>query len=167
MSYALERAREVKTANAALRRALLPENGKLQKLQPKHEMVLTLAMQGKTQPEIALTLNLSIQRVYMILHEPIVQEHRKARLRDVDERFINMNEKVVDTFYEALDQEQEMDIRLSAADKWLRATGRYDRRDREHVNNFTLEDVVSALVQRHEQNIQVNVQVNTTTQKDE
>jgi hypothetical protein len=89
------------------------------------------------------------------------QEFVKARMGALDQQFLGLFSKVIDTVSDGLDHE-DMALRLTAADKWLKAHGRYAPKS-DHSDKVTAEDIVARLLDKgggkveiHDSNVVIN-----------
>lgn len=135
----------------------------LKRLKPKHEVILSLHMRGLTNKVIADHLNMTPEGISRVLHSPLVREHCTARLSDLDYRFINLKEKAIDAISDALDADQDIKTRVSAADIWLKANGYFEKKG-DKSNNISLEDIVAKLVENGGGSL--NVAVNSQERSD-
>lgn len=145
--YLLQKATGYRNANGTM---------PLKRLRPKYEVILQLHMNGVPNTMIARNMGITEQRVSQILNDPLIKAHAKAKIDELDIRFLALKGKAIDAISDALDFDQDIDVRLSAADKWLKAHGYFEKKGG-GAESASLEDVVQRLVNA----VQVNVNVNT------
>lgn len=119
-------------------------------LDADHKHMLELHLGGLKHVDIAKELNCTPQHVCNIVTSQLGQAYCDARLAQrtklSDQRFLGLQEKVVDTIEDGLDAE-DMSYRLQAADKWLKAHGRYARSEG-GTPQVSAEDIVDRLLKR-------------------
>jgi len=103
--------------------------------------VVAMHLDGMKDKDIALACGYTENSVYRILHLPQAQAIRQQSLGHTAQRLEAKFNKVVDVIDACLD-DPEPAIRLSATDKWFKATGKYQPDKGTTINNFTAEDLV-------------------------
>jgi hypothetical protein len=123
--------------------------------------MLEMHIAGWTNKETAEYLDCSPQTVSNVICSDKGQEFVKARMGALDQQFLGLFSKVIDTVSDGLDHE-DMALRLTAADKWLKAHGRYAPKS-DHSDKVTAEDIVARLLDKgggkveiHDSNVVIN-----------
>lgn len=106
----------------------------------RHQFVLALHLSGLKVHEIEKITNYKPPTIYHILSEPNVIALRQQLLNHCSKEFEALFPKVVDGIRAALDSGDPKTV-LEAADKWLKAHGKYAKSEGTTVN-ITAEDIV-------------------------
>lgn len=106
----------------------------------KYQYVLALHLAGKTVKEIEALTKYRPSTIYKILKLPNVEALRQQLLDHTSKEFEALYDKTVDAIRCGLDS-MDPKIRLEAADKWLKAHGKYGKSEGTQVN-ITAEDIV-------------------------
>ncbi len=106
----------------------------------RHQYVLALHLAGKKVSEIEQLTNYRPPTIYKILSQPNVIALRQQLLNHTEKEFEALFGKTVDAIREGLGC-GDLKIQLEAADKWLKAHGKYQKSEGTQVN-ITAEDIV-------------------------
>ena len=117
----------------------------LKKLTPKHRQCILLHMQGMKQLEIAEAMGMKQPWVSNILNDPLAQEEIRREQQSWDQEFRAMGGMTMDALRSAL-RDPDPSIRLSAADKWLKAHGYYDKG--KGTGPLSAEDIVAEMLKQ-------------------
>jgi len=101
-------------------------------------------LNGFTNREIAAVLDMHEVTIGMVLRSPAARAYCEERLGDLNTQFNGQFAKVLETFQEAFRSES-IDVRIKAADMWLKSHGRYQPK-REEEKHLTVEDVIAKLL---------------------
>lgn len=127
------------------------------RLDGDHMHMLELHIAGLTHREIAEHLGCTPQTVSNIVTSALGKQFISERIGGMDQEFMSLYGDVIGAVRDGLSPKQEPQVRLTAADKWLRAHGRYAHGDGQTAS-VTAEDVVRKLLERGAQfGTQVNV----------
>lgn len=121
------------------------------RLAGEHLCFLEMHMAGYTNKEIAEKYDCTPQTVCNIITSDLGKEFIAERRAGMDEEFYGLYRKVISAVDDGLSAE-DVAVRLTAADKWLKAHGRYAPKDRA-ATNVTAEDIVQRLLEKGEINI--------------
>jgi len=119
------------------------KNWELKELQPKHELVLLMYLEGIDRDTISTTVKLSKWWLSRIIHSKVGQAYMQAKINELDTDFKALYYKAVAAIREGLDNE-DIEVRLKAAEKYLKAHGYYERKD---PGRDTAEDVVKRVLE--------------------
>lgn len=117
------------------------------KLDGDHMHMLELHIAGLTHREIAAHLGCSAQTVSNIVTSELGRQFVAERIGGMDQEFLALYGDVIQAVRDGLAPDQETAVRLTAADKWLRAHGRFARSEGGSAS-VTAEDVVRKLLER-------------------
>lgn len=116
------------------------------KLSARHLMMIELHLQGFKNTDIADILKCHEVTVGLVLRSQPAQDILRERVEHVNLDFQAQFRQVVDTFADALSPEAAIDVRLAAADKWLKAHGHYQPKEKKKAEGkLTIEDVISEM----------------------
>lgn len=107
----------------------------------RHQYVLALHLSGKKVPEISQLTGYKPVTIWTILKAKNVEYMRQQLLNQTSREFEALYEKVVDTIRDGLGS-PDLKIALEAADKWLKAHGKYGKSEGGTTVNITAEDIV-------------------------
>lgn len=107
--------------------------------------VVELHLQGLSNAQIAALTDYTVNSVYRILHHKDVIQVRQQLLDGVQQEFEALFSKTVNVIRNGLD-DADPNVNLSAADKWLKANGKYKGDKGTVINNITAEDVVMQIL---------------------
>jgi len=127
------------------------EKPQVKKLAGEHLVMLEQHMAGWTNKEIAEFLGCTPQTVSNIITSDLGKEWIAERRSGMDEEFFGLYRKVISAVDDGLVAE-DLAIRLTAADKWLKAHGRYAPKGHQTAA-VTAEDIVQRLLEKGEINI--------------
>jgi len=119
------------------------ESKALTNLGHKDKQMLLLYLQGEEPKEIVEQLGCSIARFRKVVKSDLGQTVIDDYFRFCDQEFSTLYQLSVSAVRDAL-KSDDIDIRLKAADKFLRAHGKYDKRTSEET---TAEDVVRRILE--------------------
>ncbi len=108
---------------------------------PRWQFVISLHLSGKTANEISELSGYTTTTIYSILSHPDSIQLRQQILNGTSQEFEALFEKVVSVIKESLTSPDER-VRLEAAEKWLKAHGKYQQQPVQQNLNITAEDVV-------------------------
>lgn len=137
-SYEDERARGIRQEGNGRQR--------LKKLRPVHKLIIKLHLLGKKQVEIAKQLNRDQAYISLILNDPLAQAEIERTNKDLDDEFRALYSDAIDAIRKGLNHENP-DVRLRAADKYLKAHGKYQ--PEKEVSSDTAEDVIQRILNLH------------------
>ena len=106
----------------------------------RHQFVLALHLAGRRVSEIEELTGYRPATIYHILSEPNVISLRQQLLNHTAKEFEALFEKTVNAIRDGLGS-ADMKIALEAADKWLKAHGKYMKSEGTQIN-VTAEDIV-------------------------
>lgn len=106
----------------------------------RHQYVLALHLAGRRVHEIEELTGYKPPTIYHILSEPNVLALRQQLLNHTSKEFEALFGKTVEAIRQGLDS-ADAKIQLEAADKWLKAHGKYQKSEGTQVN-ITAEDIV-------------------------
>lgn len=116
------------------------------RLSARHLMMIELHLQGFKNTEIADTMGCHAVTVGLVLRSQPAQDMLRERVEHVNLDFQAQFRQVVDTFSDALSPDATIDVRLAAADKWLKAHGHYQPKEKKKgPEKLTIEDVISEM----------------------
>ena len=116
----------------------------LNRLDTIDRQILLLHLQGKPATEVAEQLHVTTRRIRKVLQSQLGQMVIEDYFRFCDQEFASLYQLSVSAIREALDSKQPMETRLKAADKFLRAHGKYDSGA---MKELTAEDVVRRILE--------------------
>ena len=96
----------------------------LKELNGRHELVVLLYLDGIPPKEISSITGYNQAYVSRIVKDPLAKALIKERITELDEEFQVLYKKSIDAIRDGLDA-NDIDIRLKAAEKYLRAHGKY------------------------------------------
>lgn len=117
-------------------------------IDPKYFYMVSLHMSGTPVSEISEITGTSIPRIYAILKDERCVQIRQQILKNTQEEFENLFERVVLAVKEGLDH-NDIGTKLDASKIWLKAHGKYTKE--EGSINITAEDVVFNILNMHAQ----------------
>lgn len=132
-------------------------NGKkkpLQKLNGTHMQAIALHLSGMTNNQIASILGRNPGWISRILCDPKAQSQIASTVFILEQEFRALYSEVIEAVRDGLSKEQGIRDRLVAADKWLKANGKYV--PQENVEKTTAEDVIQQIL-AIQQNVSVSV----------
>ena len=106
----------------------------------RYQYVLALHLSGKTVKEIEKLTSYKSPTIYKILAMPNVNYLRQQLLNHTAKEFEALFGKTVQVIRDGL-KSRDMKIALDAADKWLKAHGKYQKSEGTQIN-ITAEDIV-------------------------
>jgi len=115
-------------------------------IDPRWYLVLTLHMTNTPVQEICEITGYADSTIYSILSDERVIGMRQQILHHTGQEFENLYPKVVKSITDGLDC-TDIKVRLDAADKWLKAHGKYKGDGESKVVNVTAENVVMQILQ--------------------
>lgn len=137
------------------------ENGKVWRpsnLKPHHQAICELALVGTELTEIARRFNMHKVSISWVLRKPECREYMQTRINDLTmELRERLFQPAVSAIADGLSSE-DIDVRLKAADMFLRSQGLYAKKTDE-TNKMTAEDLVAQLLKS--KNVQVNINQGT------
>jgi len=142
------------------------KNGKkpLKRLSGAHLTAISLHVAGLTNNQIAALLGKSPAWVSVILSDPLSQREIDKKLSLLDQEFKALFSDVVQAIRDGLSSDQRIQDRLSAADKWLKAHGRYAQKREEE--GATAEDVIQQVIAlQQQQQVNVSISLSSPTQE--
>jgi len=101
-------------------------------LSRRWQLILEYHLLGKPHSQIAEELNISPQTVRNVIRSDLGQRYLAQRYEELDEEFKGLYRKVINTIRECLDSSDER-VRLLAAEKWLKAHGKFKEQPEERV----------------------------------
>ena len=116
------------------------------KLSAKQIVMLEYHLAGHMHREIGKIFGYSEVQVGQIVRSELAQEYMRGRIDDLNGEFQGLFRKVIDVIDENLDNE-DPEVALKAADKWLRAHGRYAPKKDANAA-VTAEDVIAKLLEK-------------------
>lgn len=119
---------------------------RLNKLGPKHKMVIALHLQGYMNYEIAQLVNFDEVHVSNVLLDPLSQEIINSHHAAIDMKLQALMPMTVEVLRDALES-PDMNIRLKAADKIMKNQGKYGV-EGENNKGGTAEDVIARALER-------------------
>lgn len=119
---------------------------KLNKLRPKHKMIIALHLQGYMNYEIANFVGFDEQHVSNVIMDPLAQEIINQHHASVDMKLQALMPMTVEVLRDALES-PDMNVRLKAADKVMKNQGKYGD-DGASNNGGTAEDVIARALER-------------------
>jgi predicted transcriptional regulator len=126
-----------------------------------HKFMVEMHIAGFTNKEIAEQLGCTPTTVSHVILSPLGQEFIARRIAGLDNEFLGLYSDVIQAVRDGLNT-QDISTRLVAADKWLKAHGKYSPKS-DGTAKLTAEDVIAKLLQRTN-NVTIvqanNVQVN-------
>lgn len=122
-----------------------PEKGEidLKELNGKHQLVVLLYLEGLPPKLIAEQTGYNQAYVSKIIKDPLAKALVKEHINEVDEEFRVLYKKAVDAIREGLDSNS-IEIKLKAAEKYLRAHGKYSVVSE---SKDTAEDVIKRILE--------------------
>lgn len=124
------------------------------KLKPKHQAICELKLSGMENKEIALKFDMHPVSIAWVLRQPQCRSYMDERIRDLgNELRERLFEGAVDALAAGLTSD-DIDVRLKAADMYLRSQGHYAKKEDEK-KRISVEDVIADLLQS--KNVQVNI----------
>jgi hypothetical protein len=113
---------------------------KVEKIPSLWFYILSLHLAGKPAKQISELVDRHPLTIYKILKDPRVVQVRQQILDGVGNEFEALYSDVVQTIRDGIN-DPDIEVRLTAADKWLKAHGKYGSSN-QVVNHLTAEDVV-------------------------
>lgn len=107
--------------------------------------VLDLHLRGMSNEDVGKATGYTANSVYRILRQKDVQAIRQELMEGGQMEFEALQSKAVKAIRDGLDN-PDPDVFLSAADKWLKANGKYKGEKGTVINNITAEDVVMQIL---------------------
>ena len=129
----------------------------LKKLTGFHMTAIALHLSGMTNNQIAALLGRSPNWVSRILCDPRAQKQIGNTVSILEQEFRALFSDVIEAVRDGLSKEQSIRDRLAAADKWLKANGKYNSKD-DFEDKTTAEDVIQQIM-AVQQNVSVSVSV--------
>lgn len=123
----------------------------LSRLANKDRQMLLLYLQGEPPREIVEQLGTSMQRFRRVVKSEVGQLVIEDYFRFCDQEFSTLYQLSVDAVRDAL-KSDDIDLRLKAADKFLRAHGKYDK---SIAKQSTAEDVVRRILELKKDSVRV------------
>jgi hypothetical protein len=124
----------------------------------RYQYVLALHLSGKKATEIMALTKYSSATVYKILSDPAVIAMRQQLLNHTAKEFEALFPKVVDGIRACLDSGDPKTV-LDAADKWLKAHGKYQKSEGTQIN-ITAEDIVMNILNQAPQQVMIEAGAN-------
>lgn len=134
---------------------------RLKKLTGRHLQILKLHLAGIPNYQIAAQLDCTDATVSRVLNDPLGMAFIEQAYKELDAQFRGLYGKVIQTIDKALDC-GDLDVALSAADKWLKAHGKY-RPEEEKQEKRSAEDVIAQMLKVAQERGMVTVQVKAGT----
>lgn len=128
--YRFERIIGVRNKNSTVR---------LKRLKPVHKTVIALHIRTLSNRDIAIVTGLNESRVSQIINDPLSQEYIRAHIQGMDNELEVLASLAVDAVRTGLQSNDEK-VKLIAADRFFKATGRYNKED---SGRETAEDVLA------------------------
>ena len=116
------------------------------KLRPTHLVMIEYHLAGCTYKEIADHLGCTDIAVGLVLRSEIAKEYIRGRVDDLNNEFQGLFRKVIDAVKGGLEH-PDPEISLKAADKWLKAHGRYAPK-KDGTAAPTAEDIIAQILAR-------------------
>jgi len=113
-------------------------------IDPRYFFVISLHMSGRKVKEISELSGFAESTIYDILSRKESIQIRQQILKNTQQEFENLFEKVVDAVNDGL-SDVEIGTRLNAAQIWLKAHGKYTK-DEGGTINITAENVVAQIL---------------------
>jgi hypothetical protein len=133
-----------------------------ERLSGRQKVMCEMHLAGFTHREIAKHMGMHEVSVGLALRRPRAQEYINERVGDLNGEFSGLFRHVIDTFHTAFTK-GDIDTRLAAADKWLRAHGRYTPKAQKDERP-TVEDIIGKILDA-KRDAPVNVQINVGSEK--
>lgn len=147
-----QRALQIMALEAIPRRAPNGGNTTLKKLKPVHFKIIAMYASGLKVGEIAQQVGYTPVRVSQILGDPLARRTMEIMFEDLDRDFQAMYTDVLQVIRDGL-QDKDINVRLQAAEKWLKAHGKAGGTSRaeESDKSLTAEDIIAKLLEQHRQ----------------
>lgn len=130
---------------------------RLKKLTPRHYEMIKRHLNGMLNVEIAADLDVTEATVSRVLNDPLALSVIEDAYRQLDAKFRSRYLKVIQVIDAGLDSDN-MDTALAAADKWLKAHGKY-RPEEEKQQTRSAEDVIAQMLRVAQERGMVKVEV--------
>lgn len=117
---------------------------------PRWQFVISLHLSGKSAQEISELSGYSTTTIYSILSHPDSIQLRQQIMNGTSQEFEALFEKVVEVIKTSLKSDDER-IRLEAAEKWLKAHGKYQPTQTAPQMQITAEDIVINILNQSKQ----------------
>jgi len=116
-------------------------------LPARDALILKMHMQGHTFTSIANMLRITGTTVSRTIRKKSVQKAKRVYMRQLDEEFDALYEPALDALRDGLNVNTDIETRLRAADKFLRAAGKYNNEERGAAGSSSIEDVLANALQ--------------------
>lgn len=117
----------------------------LKRLNVKHRNVIALHLRGLSARDISEITGLSEVTIYKTINDPLSQEIVRGYIEGLDAELEALAPLAVDAVRSGLDAKQEPRVRLLAADRFFKATGRYTSAEQQRES---AEDVLARALAR-------------------
>lgn len=131
-TYQLEKVVGKRTATGAL---------KLKRLKPEHRQIIALHLKGHSNRDISFLMDRDEVTISRVLHDPLSEQLIQQHLAGVDKELDALTGLAIDALRDGL-QQDDIRIRLKAADQTFHAQGKYHHADKKD-DSETAEDVIS------------------------
>lgn len=145
-----DRAVQIMALEAVPRRSPNGGNVTLKKLKPIHFKIIAMYCSGLKVAEIASQTGYAPPRVSQILADPLAKQAMEIMFADLDRDFQAMYSDVLQVIRDGLN-DKDPNVRLQAAEKWLRAHNKMGSKGNELAGDkaLTAEDVIAKLLDQH------------------
>jgi len=116
----------------------------LKNLSPKHKKMLSLHLRGISNRDIATIMGMHEVRVSIILNDDLCKAWKARAVGFFDDEFNALYAPAIEAVRSGLTSENES-IRLKAADKFFKGTGKYQRHEK---REDSAEDLVARVLKR-------------------